>query len=421
MGVQSAAMLRPLLRLAFVVFVLVCAVTAAAQPGGVRPVALVHARVLDIASGALSPERTLVLREGRIASIGADQAPAGVDVIDVRGKVVVPGLIDAHAHVADPRGARAALLTGVTTIRSAGVALFADVALRALVKSGRLPGPDVLAAGVHIQPHFENDTDVLSDPRFFEFIDGIRDLDGIRRATAVDLDHGVDVIKTSATDRAGLSATDPRRFLFDESQLRALVDTASARRVPVMAHAHGDEGAANAVRAGVRSIEHGTFLTAATLTLMKDKGVWFVPTYSAVVDISDPGGDYDEPGLQIRGRHMLPRLRETIRDAVRIGVQFATGVDTDYGAKNVRTVAGEVIYLVEAGLTPLAALQAATMSGARLLGIDAVTGVVQAGFEADLLVIDGNPLEHMSRLADPMLIVSNGRVVLNNLDPSSRR
>ncbi|MFN8059854.1 MAG: amidohydrolase family protein [Vicinamibacterales bacterium] len=392
-----------------------------AQPTPPRPAALVRARVLDVRTGSLSPERTIVVRDGRIASIGTEPTPPGLAVIDLRGKVVVPGLIDAHAHIADPRGARAALLTGVTTIRSAGVALFADVALRDLVRSGRLPGPDVLAAGVHIQPHFENDADVLSDPRFFEFIDGVRGLDAIRRATAVDLDHGVDVIKTSATDRAGLSATDPRRFLFDESQLRALVETAAARRVPVMAHAHGDEGAANAVRAGVRSIEHGTYLSEATLGLMKAKGVWFVPTYSAVVDIADAGGDYDEPGLQIRGRHMLPRLREAIRDAVRIGVAFATGVDTDYGAKNVRTIAGEVAHLVDAGVTPLVALQAATTSGARLLGIDAVTGVVEPGFEADLIVVDGNPLEHVARLQDPLLIMSNGHVVVDHLDPSAGR
>ena len=397
-----------------------CAPPASAQRLEPRSLALVHARVLDVRTGAVSAEATLVLRNGRIASVSTEAPPAGLDVIDVRGKVVVPGLIDAHAHVADLRGARAALLTGVTTIRSAGVALFADVALRDLVKSGRVPGPDVLAAGVHIQPHFENDADVLSDPRLFEFIDGLRDLDAIRRATTVDLDHRVDVIKTSATDRAGLSATDPRRFLFDESQLRALVETATSRRVPVMAHAHGDEGAANAVRAGVKSIEHGTYLSEATLTLMKAKGVWFVPTYSAVVDISDAGGDYDEPGLQVRGRHMLPRLREAIRDAVRIGVQFATGVDTDYGPKNVRTVATEVAHLVEAGLTPLAALQAATVSGALLLGVDATTGVALPGFEADLLVIDGNPLEHVSRLQDPMLIISNGHVVVNHLDPSAR-
>lgn len=392
-----------------------------AQTIEARPLALAHARVLDVRTGALGPPATIVVRGGRIASIGVDAPPVGVDVIDVGGKVVVPGLIDAHAHVADPRGARAALATGVTTLRSAGVALFADVALRDLVKTGRLPGPDVLAAGVHIQPHFENDADVLSDPRFFEFIDGLRDLDAIRRATAVDLDHHVDVIKTSATDRAGLSATDPRRFLFDEPQLRALVETASSRYVPVMAHAHGDDGAANAVRAGVRSIEHGTYLSEATLTMMKARDVWFVPTYSAVVDIADPGGDYDEPGLQVRGRHMLPRLREAIRDGVRIGVRFATGVDTDYGPKNVRTVATEVAHLVDAGLSALAALQAATSSGAALLGIDRSTGTLAPGFEADLLVIDGNPLDHITRLQDPLLIMSNGHVLMNHLDPATPR
>ena len=174
--------------------------------------------------------------------------------------------------------------------------MYADVALREMVKSGHLAGPDILAAGVHLQPHLE---DVLADPRLFEFVGGLVSPEQIRRATQVNIDHGVDVIKTSATDRAGLPDTDPRHFLFNETQLRAIVETTQRRGIPVEVHAHGDEGAANAVRAGVRSIEHGTFLSEATLRMMKEGNVWFVPTYSALADMGDTGGDYDDPGLQI--------------------------------------------------------------------------------------------------------------------------
>ena len=412
------SVLRPI---AFATLMGVAALRAGQQPGPAGVVALTHAQVLDVATGALMRDATVVVRGGKIVSLGTEAPPTGAETIDVRGKVVMPGLIDAHAHIADLPGARTALLSGVTTARSAGVGMYADVALRELVKSGRLAGPDILAAGVHIQPNFENNNDVLSDPRMFEFLDGIRTADQARRATQVNLDHNVDVIKTSATDRAGTADTDPRHFLLDEAELRAVVETASARGIPVETHAHGDEGAANAVRAGVRSIEHGTYLSEATLTLMKEKGVWFVPTYSGVVDIGDVGGDYDDPRLEIRGRHMLPQLRFTIRQAVRIGVRFAAGADTEYSSRSVSRIAGEVAHLADAGLTPLAAIQAATSAAAELLGVEKSTGTVRPGLDADLLVVDANPVERVFVLEDPLLIMSNGRIVLNRLDPAARR
>ena len=161
----------------------------------------------------------------------------------------------------------------------------------------------------------------------------------------------------------------PRRLL-RQPQLRAVVEAAQRRGIPVETHAHGDEGAANAVRAGVRSIEHGTFLSEPTLRMMKENSVWFVPTYSALADMSDAGGDYDDPGLQIRARYMVPQLRVAMERAIRTGVKFATGADTEYGRRSVARVAGEIAYLVDAGLTPLAAIQAATISGAELLGLD---------------------------------------------------
>jgi imidazolonepropionase-like amidohydrolase len=402
-----------------IVAVLVAAVpplAATRQPA--RSIAITHARVLDVRTGAIRDDMTITIRSRTIATIEASAPPAGSEVVDARGRMVVPGLVDAHAHIADVAAAKTALLSGVTTARSAGVPMFADVALREMVKRGYLAGPDILAAGVHLRPDFESSSDILSDPRLFEFVLGLKSPDQIRRATQVNLDHGVDVIKTSATDRAGLPDTDPRHYLFDETQLRAVVETAARRGVPVETHAHGDEGAANAVRAGVRSIEHGTFLSEPTLRMMKEQNVWFVPTYSAMVDITDAGGDYDDPGLQIRGRFMLPQLRHTIREALKVGVRFATGADTEYGRRSVARVGGEVAYLVDAGLTPLAAIQAATMGGAELLGIAAKTGAVEPGREADLLVVDGNPLDRIWVLQNPLLVMSNGQVVYNALDPA---
>ena len=396
------------------------AILAGQQPAD-KTTAITHARVFDVATGTVSSDTTIVIRGGKIESIGASPAPAGSDTIDALGKIVMPGLIDAHAHIGDLPGARRALLSGVTTARSAGVGMYADVALRELVRSGRLAGPDILAAGVHIQPNFENNTDVLSDPRLFEFFDGIRTVDQARRATQVNLDHGVDVIKTSATDRAGTPETDPRHFLLSEAQLAAVVEAAAAKGVPVETHAHGDEGAANAVRAGVRSIEHGTYLSEATLQMMKAKGVWFVPTASAVVDIADSAGDYDDPQLLIRGRQMLPRLRLTIQQAVRIGVRLAAGADTEYGPRSTSRIGGEVAHLMENGVPPLAAVQAATSGAAELLGVQKSTGAVRSGLDADLLIVDANPVEQVWVLEDPLLIMSNGKIVVNRLDPAAGR
>jgi imidazolonepropionase-like amidohydrolase len=383
-----------------------------------RLTAITHARLLDVRTGSTQPDVTIVIRDRAIASVGTSAPPPGATIVDARGRTILPGLIDAHAHISDLAGARVALLSGVTTARSAGVPMFADVALREMVKGGYLAGPDILAAGVHLQPRFESPSDILSDPRLFEFVAGLKSPEQIRRATQVNLDHGVDVIKTSATDRAGLPDTDPRHYLFDEDQLRAIVEVAARRGVPVETHAHGDEGAANAVRAGVRSIEHGTFLSEATLRMMKDQNVWFVPTYSAMVDISDAGGDYDDPGLQIRGRFMLPQLRYTVRLAQKVGVKFATGADTEYSRRSVARIGGEIAHLVEAGLSPLAAIQAATTSGAELLGIGAKTGRIEPNMEADLIAVDGDPLERIWVVQNPLLVMSNGQIVLNALDPS---
>jgi imidazolonepropionase-like amidohydrolase len=140
-----------------------------------------------------------------------------------------------------------------------------------------------------------------------------------------------------------------------------------------------------------------------------------VPTYITVVDLTRPGGDYDDPILTMRGAHMLPRLAETVQRAHRMGVKIATGADTQYGAESLSRVSGEVAALVELGLTPLEALRSATTVAADLLGIGARTGTIQVGMEADLIVVERNPLQDPRALADVLVVLSNGRVGLNRL------
>lgn len=387
---------------------------AASAQGPAEPLALTNAHVVDVRTGKVSPGMTVVLRDGRIAAV-TGTAPPGMRTLDVRGKYLLPGLVDAHTHIASLSAARTALLSGVTTVRSSGVSNFWDVGLRELVKRGFLPGPDMAASGYHVRPRLADEA-FFNEPALGDLMRGLRTVDDLRRVVRVNLARGVDWIKVLATERAGTADTDPRQQVFTEEELRAVVDEAAAKNVPVQAHAHGDEGARAAVRAGVRSIEHGTYLSDATLALMKERGTFFVPTYTTVIDLAEPGGDYDQAPLQIRGRHMLPRLRGTVQRAHRLGVKIVTGADTSYGPTSVTRIAQEVVHFVELGLPPLAAIQAATLAAAELLRMDDRIGVLEPGFEADLIAVDGNPIDDVRALQDVLLVVSNGYVVLDRLD-----
>lgn len=386
------------------------------DPDGRLPrsdLALTGARVVDVRGGAVREGMTIVVRDGRIASVSADPPPAGLARRDLGGRYVVPGLMDAHTHLDNLAAARRALETGVTTARSASVGSFRDVALRDLVRGGYLAGPELLAAGLFVTPDLGEA--VLADPALAPLIGGVRGADRLRRLVRVNLAHGVDVVKTRGTERAGLPGTDPRQQVYDEAELRAVVEEAATRGVPVEAHAHGDEGAYAAVRAGVRSIEHGTYLSDSTLALMRARGTYLVPTYSTLIDLLEPGGDYDDPVTRARAMHMIPRMEQTIRAAHRLGVKIVTGADVGYGPQSITRVAHEVANLVRLGLSPLEALRAATVTAAELFGIERRTGAIEPGLEADLLVVEANPLEQPVTLQDPLLVMSDGRIAVDRL------
>jgi len=383
----------------------------AGDPGS--PLYLVHANVVDGVTATVIRDATIVIEGARITRIvPALAAPrTGARVIDLAGRWIAPGLIDAHTHIATLANARRALFSGVTTIRSASVPAYQDVAMRAQARAGQIVAPDVLATGVFVTPSLGET--VLADPRLGALAGGVTTTDQLRALVRINLDRGVDWIKTRGTERAGLPDTDPRKQVYDQAELRAIVEEAATKNVPVMAHAHGDEGAYAAVAAGVKSIEHGTYLSDSTLRLMKAKGTWFVPTLSTVVDLTQPGGDYDDPVLALRGQHMLPRLEDAIRRAHALGVRIAAGADTDYGAEGTTRIAHEVMRFRALGLSPVEALATATSGAAELLGIAARTGRVAAGMEADLIVLEANPLEDPMALQDVLVVITDGRVVLN--------
>lgn len=384
----------------------------AQTPGAVT--AITHANVVDGLTTQRIRNATIVVRAGRIVSVQADGAvPAGATIIDAAGRWIAPGLIDAHTHVSTLANARRALQSGVTTIRSASVPAYQDVALRELAKAGQVWAPDVLAAGVFVTP--ELGETLLADARLGVLARGVRTPEELKTLVRINADRGVNWIKTRGTERAGLPDTDPRQQTYTEAQLRAVVEEASARGLPVMAHAHGDEGAYAAVAAGVRSIEHGTYLSDSTLRLMKAKGTWLVPTLSTIWDLTTPGGDYDDPVLLLRGQHMAPVIEETIRRAYSMGVRLATGADTDYHRESTTRIAHEVLRFTKLGITPRDALASATSAAAELLGLADRTGRVAAGFEADLILLEHDPLERPETLQDVLMVMTNGRVALNRL------
>jgi imidazolonepropionase-like amidohydrolase len=379
------------------------------------PLALTNANVVNVRDGRITAGATIVLRDGRIASIQAAGTPAGVRVLDLKGKYVLPGLIDAHTHAADFAAFQRALESGVTTVRSAGVSNYADVGYHQLVKNGAVIGPDVVTAGYHVRPHMAEEA-FLNHPEYADLMAGVTTIERMRRAVRMNLSHGVDWIKILATERAGTADTDPRKQIYTEDEIRAIVQEAATKNVPVEAHAHGDEGAMAAVKAGVRSIEHGTYLSDATLRLMKERGTYLDPTYTTVIDLVDAGGDYDVPALRIRGQHMLPRLRETIVHAHAMGVLIVTGSDTGYGPNSLTRIGQEMTHFVEMGFKPLEAIQSATIRNAEMLRLEKSIGVVEAGYEADLIAVEKNPLENITTVQDPLLVISNGRVGLDRLN-----
>ncbi len=387
------------------------------RPATAAPLAIIHANVIDGISAQPLHDATVVVRDGHIESVstGKMEIPAGATVIDLKGRWLLPGFVDAHAHLSDLRAARAALASGVTTARSLGTNHFVDIVIRELNHAGVADVPDVVAAGYHVRPRpaeeFFLDVPKMSDL----MMSGVSGPENVRRMVRALIARGVDVIKVMATERAGLPDTDPRKRVFTDEELAAAVDEARKAGIYVAAHAHGDEGAAAAVRAGVRSIEHGTYLSDQTLALMKERGTYLVPTIATVLDLIDPGGEYDNAILSIRGRAMLPRVRETAAHAWKMGVKIVVGTDTGYGPSSNRRPPDEVAELIKIGMPPMDAIQAATSVAAECLGIDRRTGAIKPGLEADLIGIERDPLADISALGDVLLVINNGKVALNRL------
>ncbi len=380
---------------------------------------LVDATLVDGTGAEPRKGVTVSVRGGRITAI-SERAPAptdGIRQINLDGRYLLPGLIDGHAHIESPAAALRALQSGVTTARVLGDTYLQAIGTRDLVRAGHVPGPELLVSPGHIRPK-PGVAFYMVYPQFGATIDGeLRGPDRIAEATRALIAKGADVIKVGASERAGLANADPRKPELTEDEMRAAVTEAAKKGLYVAAHAHAREGAANAVRAGVRSIEHGTWVDDKTLAEMKRRGTFFVPTLAVMSPLADAqGNSADEVALQLRTQSMMGPLRAAVRKAHRLGVVVAAATDGSYAEKDdtgrIR-IAHEIAMLREhAGFTPLESITAATQNGARALGIESRTGTVGVGLEADLVVYDGDPLADSKTFFEPRLVISDGRIVM---------
>ena len=394
---------------------------AALAPIHAQDLVLSNATVID---GTGAPPRegvTIVVRGGKISELTEDSR-AGAETIDLNGRFVLPGLIDAHTHILSPEAAERALLSGVTTARVPGDRYLRGMGTRDLIRGGYVRGPELLCSGGIVRPVL-GEFFISPFPEFGRYLnDRLTGTENVSAVVRALLDRGADLIKVGASERAGLSTTEPRRQELTEEEIEAAVREAASDGKFVGAHAHAEVGAEAAVRAGVRSIEHGTYMNDRTLELMKDQGTYLVPTLAIMSPLGDPQGDTaNDIALRIRTWHMQTALREVVRKAHRMGIPIAASTDGSYGegggTARVR-IQHDMEELVAIGMSPLEAITAATWTGAQLLGVSDRTGRIGVGLEADLIVLDRDPLSDFRVVYEPLMIVNNGKVVLNRYFPN---
>ena len=402
------------------------------------------ARMFDGKSNSVASPGVVVVSDGKITGVGAGAAiPASAEVIDLGDATLLPGFIDAHTHLTGMYGedhdrsslrqleetipqmaiettvnARITLMAGFTTVRDVGASHYLDVGLRNAINKGVVPGPRMLvsvhaigATGGHCDDngYREGATGAETGPA-----QGIvSGADQARQAVRLAHKYGATVIKTCATGGV-LSQVD----LVDAAQLTqaeldALVDEAHELKLKTAAHAHGNEGAKRAIRAGIDSIEHGSFLQDDALDMMKAKGTYLVPTLMAAQGLREriEHGGKMPPEIREKADRAMKAIPETFKRAMAKGVKIGLGTDASVYPHGRN--AEEFHQMVDLGMKPIDALKAGTSNDADLLGLADKIGTLEAGKLADVVAVPGDPSQNIRQTEHVFFVMKEGKIYKN--------
>jgi len=384
-------------------------------------IAIQHVRLID-GTGDIRDRMTLLVRGTKIAAVGPSNEisiPKGATRLNGRGLTVIPGLIDCHVHLClggeadvvktlesehpsytllkSARHAQATIEAGFTTVRDVGSRDHSIFSLKQAIESGLLPGPRIIGAGLAICM-------IGGHARFIgQEVEGV---DQVRKVVAEQVAAGAGVIKVIASGGVLTPGTSPDDAQMTAEELAAAVDAARQAGKPVAAHAHGASGMKQAIQAGVRSIEHATLLDEESGALMKRYGVYMVPTLSALATTAAcrPGCGIPESAL-IKAKAMTKRHKASFKQAYESGMCIAMGTDAgtpfNYHGEN----AQELERMVALGMSPMDTILTSTARAAKLIGIHESVGTLSKGMEADLVILNRNPLRRIEVLRDRDTIV----------------